>query len=423
MRFIKFNLRLFDGEVINKSTSNEPGNDLSPAMKTYYSDYLIDMAEPKLVHDRFGQKRPIPKNSGKSVEFRKYDSLPKATKPLDEGITPKGNKMNMSTVSVEVNQYGDYIAVTDILELTAIDKALVEATKILGSQAGRTLDTVVREVLNGGTNVLFANGKTARGQLSGGSSTAANNDILRVRDVRLAGRALKVQNAEAVEGKYYMAIIHPDCKFDLMDDPDWKFPHQYKDTKEIYDDEIGEIAGIRFVETTEAKIFTKGEPFAEGMDTLTVTGYSSGTITVSDNITSTIAASLEDRRILLASGEEAVIASATAKDGSTAATITLEDTPQTAPVATDVIYPAGGGKEGRNVYSTLVIGDNAYGTTEIQGGGLQHIFKPLGSGGTSDPLNQRATAGWKATLAAARLIEQYMIRIESVTSFNDLDAN
>ena len=331
--------------------------------------------------------------------------------------------MNMSTVTVEVNQYGDYIAVTDILELTAIDKALVEATKILGSQAGRTLDTVVREVLNGGTNVLFANGKTARGQLSGGSSTAANNDILRVRDVRLAGRALKVQNAEAVEGKYYMAIIHPDCKFDLMDDPDWKFPHQYKDTKEIYDDEIGEIAGIRFVETTEAKIFTKGEPFAEGMDTLTVTGYSSGTITVSDNITSTIAASLEDRRILLASGEEAVIASATAKDGSTAATITLEDTPQTAPVATNVIYPAGGGKEGRNVYSTLVIGDNAYGTTEIQGGGLQHIFKPLGSGGTSDPLNQRATAGWKATLAAVRLIEQYMIRIESVTSFNDLDAN
>ena len=61
-------LNLFDA-VINKTTSNATGNDLSGEMKTFYSDYLIDMAEPELVHDQFGQKHPIPKNGGKTIEI------------------------------------------------------------------------------------------------------------------------------------------------------------------------------------------------------------------------------------------------------------------------------------------------------------------------------------------------------------------
>lgn len=68
-------LNLFDA-VINKTTSATTGNNLSGEMKTFYSDYLIDMAEPLLVHDQFGQKHPIPKNGGKTIEFRKYDPLP-----------------------------------------------------------------------------------------------------------------------------------------------------------------------------------------------------------------------------------------------------------------------------------------------------------------------------------------------------------
>ena len=82
-----------------------------------------------------------------------------------------------------------------------------------------------------------------------------------------------------------------------------------------------------------------------------------------------------------------------------------------------VISPGEGGKGGRSVYSTLILGDNAYGVTELTGGGLQHIVKQLGSSGTADPLNQRATAGWKATKTAERLVEQYMIRIESASTF------
>ena len=423
MELLKINLNLFGADdLINKTTSADTGNDLRPEMKTYYSNYLIDLAEPELVHDQFAQKHPIPKNGGKTIEFRKYDSLPKALTPLTEGVTPTGNKLNTSTIEATVVQYGDYIELSDLLILTAIDNNLVEATKLLASQAGRTLDTVTREVLNGGTNVMYANGKTARGQLSGGSSTEANNDIVRVLDLKKAVRALKVQNAQKINGAF-AGIIHPDVEFDIMNDPEWKYPHQYNDTSNIYENEIGMIAGIRFVESTEAKIFAEGAPFSDDIEYLTVSSYASKVVTVSDNITSAIATAIVGKKILLASGEEAEISAATAKAGATAATITLKDTPATDPAANDKIYPAGGGKDGRDVYSTLILGANAYGVTEVSGGGLQTIVKQLGSSGTADPLNQRATVGWKALKTAERLVEQYMIRLESVSSFDDLGAN
>lgn len=331
-------LSMFNNTNVTTDTTATTGNDLSVEMKTFYSDYLIDLAEPELVHDQFGQKHPIPKNGGKTIEFRKYDSLPKALTPLTEGVTPNGQKMNVSNLTATVAQYGGYIELSDVLMLTAIDNNLVQATKLIASQAGRTLDTVTREVLNGGTNVLYANGGASRAALVGGSSTASSNNYLKVRDIRLAVRALEKVNAPKING-WYVGIIHPDIAFDLMDDQDWKAPHTYVDTQNMYANEIGEIGGVRFVKSTEAKIF------------------------------------------------------------------------------------AGAGASSRNVYSTLILGDNAYGVTEVTGGGLQHIVKQLGSAGTADPLNQRATVGWKAIKVAERLVEQYMIRVESTSTFNDINGN
>ena len=319
-------LNLFAG---NTNVTTDTG--LSKEMKTFYSDYLIDMAEPNLVHDQFGQKHPIPKNGGKIIEFRKYDSLPKALTPLTEGVTPNGQKLSMSVITSNVQQYGGYIELSDILLLTAIDNNLVQATKLLGSQAGRTLDTITREVLNGGTNVQYAEGQvTARNALVGGQ--ASGNHYLTVDAVRRAVRFLKVMNAPKINGNY-VGIIHPDVSYDLMSDEKWVNVKTYSDPDGIYEGEIGKIEGVRFVETSEAKVFE------------------------------------------------------------------------------------GAGASGVDVYSTLILGADAYGVTEITGGGLEHIVKQLGSAGTADPLNQRATAGWKATKTAERLVEQYMVRIETASTF------
>lgn len=144
----ELNLRLFGTDVINVTTSNTTGNDLSPEMKVFYDKTLIDLAEAKLVHEQFGQKRPIPQGSGKTIEFRQFSPLPKLTRPLSEGVTPDGQALDVSAKTATVNQYGGFVRLSDMLDLTALDNVSAEALKLIGSQAGRTLDTVVREVLN-----------------------------------------------------------------------------------------------------------------------------------------------------------------------------------------------------------------------------------------------------------------------------------
>lgn len=329
----KFNPHLFD-TVLNATTSNSSGtNDLSAEMKTFYSDYLLDIATPLLVHDQFGQKHPIPKNGGKTIEFRKYSPLAKATTALTEGVTPDGQALNVSTITATVAQYGGWIKMTDMLLLTAIDNNMVQATELIGDQAGRTLDTITREVLNAGTNVQYGDGssKTQRTAL-------AQSDKLTVEAVFRAVRTLKKGLAKPIDGSY-VAIIHPDVAYDLMTSDQWLDVHKYANTAEIYNGEIGKIGGCRFVETTEAKIF---------------------------------------------------------KDG---------------------------GEGGIDVYSTLFFGANAYGVTEVTGGGLEHIVKQLGSAGTADPLNQVASVGWKATKTAEILVQPYMLRVETGSTFDDGVAN
>ena len=407
-------LNLFDAYT---NTTLDPG--LSDEMKVYYSMRLINLAEPELIHDQFGQKHPIPKNSGKTIEFRKYDSLPKALVPLTEGVTPAGQKMSMGVIRATIKQYGGYIELSDILELTAIDNNLVQATRLLASQAGRTADTITREVLAGGTNVVYAGGAKDRSELVGGDSTAENNKYLTVDDIRKAVRALKVMNAQKING-YFAGIIHPDTAYDLMNDKKWVDVKTYSDPDGIYEGEIGKIEGVRFVETTEAKIFHAsplkiedgGEASARN---LTVKSAASKVITINEKLSANQAKALTGRDILVG-GELLEVASAAA-GAAGAATITVKTAPATTPAASTAIYPGEGGANGRDVYSTLILGADAYGVTELEGGGLQHIVKQLGSSGTADPLNQRATAGWKLTKVAERLVEQYMVRIESASTF------
>ena len=141
--------------------------------------------------------------------------------------------------------------------------------------------------------------------------------------------ALKAQNADAI-GESYVAIVHPYVAYDLRRNPEWIDVHKYAAPENIYNGEIGKLAGVRFIETSEAKIWT-----------------------------------------------------------------------------------GSGCPSGLAVFGTLVLAAHAYAVTEVEGGGLQHIVKQLGAG--EDPLNQRASVGWKAIKTAERLCEQYMVRIESIS--------
>ncbi len=399
--------------VTGEVTPYAEGEGLSAEMRTYYSDYLIDNAEPYLVHDLFAQKHRIPKGA-KTISFRKYDPLPKCLTPITEGVTPDGQSLKVSVVEATVAQYGGYVELTDLLLLSAVDNNLCMATKLLGAQAGRTLDTISREVLAGGTNVQYAaNTVSARCQLTG--TFYGGNHYLTVDAVRKAVRFLKNQNAEKINGSY-VAIIHPDVAYDLMSDPNWKYPHQYSNPGNIYEGELGKLEGVRFVESTEAKVFHAPD-LASDTRTLTLAADAEQTSTV--EFTGSAAGIKEGELV----GRWVIIAGLHAYVGeNTENTMTLyTDSTKSAPVlvgaaANMPIYPGEAGGEGRDVYATLVFGDNAYGTTEVGYGGLEHIVKQLGSAGASDPLNQRATVGWKANKVTVRLVEAFMVRIETVAS-------
>lgn len=397
------NLQLFAEETSVKPNTQTTGSaNLTPEMKTFYSDYLIDTAAPKLVHDQFGQKHPIPKNGGKTIEFRKFNPLPKLLTPLTEGVTPDGQSMSVSKIEATVAQYGGYVTLSDMYLLSAIDNNLVYATKLLGNQAGATLDTITREVLNGGTNVVYAGDAQSRSALLTMKTTDPAACVLKVSDIKKAVRALKVQNAPKI-GDSYVGIIHPDCTYDLTNDPDWKYPHQYVDTDNIYSGEIGRIAGVRFVESSESKVIVGQVPFTTNGAPIVAAEASSGT-TVKIEPNPYINPNIVGKVISFGGGDAKV-------SSFTDDTIVLEGSTVVTKGSIAIMKSAAS-----SVYSTLILGDDAYGVTEIEGGGLEHITKPLGAG--DDPLNQRATCGWKATKVAERLVEPYMVRIESCSTFN-----
>lgn len=326
---LRLNLQLFATTMTTETGS------LSAEMKTFYEKRLLDQAEPLLVHNQFGDKYPIPAGSGKKIEFRKYSALPKALTALTEGVTPAGNSLNVTTVEGTVKQYGDWIQLSDMLQMTAIDNNVVQATKLLSSQAGRTLDTVTREVLAGGTNVIYAP-KVVDGAETEvlSRSTLTPECVLTPFVVMRAAATLEAMNTPKIDGSYVL-IIHPYCRETLQESPGWVDVVKYKEGNNTFSGEIGKIGDVRVVTTSEAKI-------------------------INDS---------------------------------------------TCPVVESTTY--------YSVFTSLLLGANAYGVTMLENGGLQHIVKQLGYG--EDPLNQRSSCGWKATSVAVRLCEEYMVRIESLS--------
>lgn len=326
---LRLNLQLFATTMTTETGS------LSAEMKTFYEKRLLDQAEPLLVHNQFGDKYPIPAGSGKKIEFRKYSALPKALTALTEGVTPAGNSLNVTTVEGTVKQYGDWIQLSDMLQMTAIDNNVVQATKLLSSQAGRTLDTVTREVLAGGTNVIYAP-KVVDGAETEvlSRSTLTPECVLTPFVVMRAAATLEAMNTPKINGSYVL-ITHPYCRETLQESPGWVDVVKYKEGNNTFSGEIGKIGDVRVVTTSEAKV-------------------------INDS---------------------------------------------TCPVVESTTY--------YSVFTSLLLGANAYGVTELENGGLQHIVKQLGYG--EDPLNQRSSCGWKATSVAVRLCEEYMVRIESLS--------
>lgn len=330
--YTRLDLRLFD----NTQTTllNTPGNDLSPVNKDFFKTRVLDNAKPNLIHAQFGDQYNIPARNGKVIEFRRYSKLNAALTALTEGVTPSGDKLNVTNIIATVAQYGNYIEISDVLELVALDPELERAAILLGDQAGDTKDKLVREVLHSGTNVMYAPKESGTEVLLRENITS--DCVLDVKTIFKAAAALKRVNAPKINGSY-VGIVHTDISSDLMSSSQWIDISKYSHAEKIFEGEIGKLAGIRFVETSNAKI------------------------------------------------------------------------------------TANAGSGGISVYGTLFLGANAFGVTSIEGGGLEFIVKQLGSG--NDPLNQRATVGWKCLHVSEILTGENLLRVEHACATNPMAAS
>lgn len=299
---------------------------LTAENKTFYNRTLLKRLVPNLVYAKYGQKKPMPKNEGDTVNFRRFNSLAAATNPLTEGTTPSGSSLSVTAITATVKQYGDFVEISDKLDLVGIDPVLTETSQVLGEAAALTIDTIVRNEIINGTTVVYAAGRA-------NTNAITSADVLTSSDIKKAVRTLRKNNAKPLSGGYFIGIIDPEVAYDLQNDSLWQDISKYNGGEKIMAGEIGKLHGVRFIESTN---------------------------------------------------------------------VNTHANTQSSPVA---------------VHDVLIIGQDAYGVVDVAGGSSpEMIVKDFGSAGTADPLNQRATAGYKLFFTAKRLQELAMCRIECAVS-------
>lgn len=305
-------------------------------VSAFYDKNLLFRAVALFVHTNFAQVRDLPKNAGTTtIKFRRYGNLTAATTALTEGVTPAGSSLSVTDITAVALQYGDYVTITDVVDYSSQDPVLIEAGEILGDQAGDTLDQLTRDVLNAGTVVARVNGRATRAEVVAG-------DILVAANFNTALTALKTAKARKITTMMdastginttpinagYICIVHTELSQTIKGFTGFVSVEKYASKQNVMEGEFGYYNDIRFIETTNAKVFT------------------------------------------------------------------------------------GAGGSGIDVYTAIIFGQHAYGITRISGESMKNIIKPLGSAGSADPLDQRATSGWKATFVAKILNDNFLYRIE-----------
>ncbi len=244
----------------------EPANSyakIQSQQQTFYDRVLLERLLPELVFLQHGQKnkKPIPKNEGATINFRRFNSLPIPSESLTEGVTPAGKNLSISQIIAKVNQEGDYVEVTDLLDMVGYDPVITETTELLSEQASETLETRCRDVVFNGTNVYYCDGSADR-------ANVADDDVLsgaecrRIRQIMARNKVKPVPGAGA-----YLGWIHPDGAYDLKGSTEWQDAHKYTDAKNIINGEIGKLYGIRWIETTMCPVWegagTEASPDAD----------------------------------------------------------------------------------------------------------------------------------------------------------------
>ena len=285
MNFINLQLFADAGTVVNATNTyvnaytgeSESHTNLDTTLKAFYDTELLENARAEMYYAQFGKKQPLPARHKGLVEWRKWNTFARATK-LEEGVIPTGQKIGQTALYGNIDQYGTYATISDILELRAYDPVILGATEEMGASAAETQEVLIRDALLVNTNVLYCDNITIATGASAGTPSAPGEmeasatvmSLLTPDMVAKAATKMKKDRVPTINGKY-VAVVHPSVAYDLRKSEGWMEAHKYAAPGEIFNGEIGELHGVRFIEDTFAPVLD-GE-YANKAGTVTYATY------------------------------------------------------------------------------------------------------------------------------------------------------
>ena len=244
------------------TTAFDANHKLTPELKDFYDTELLENARTEQFYAQFAKRQPLPRNHKGTVEWRKWNTFAPASQ-LAEGVIPTGQKFGVSAITGSINQYGTYTAITDRLELRAYDDVILGATEEMGASAAETQEKLIRDALLVNTNVLYCDNIKDGAYVSTPTTPATMLDgatgrsTLSPEMVNKAVTIMKKNRVPRINGRYY-AVIHPSVAHDLRESEGWIEAHKYASPEELFNGEIGELHGVRFIEDVFAPVL-KGD--------------------------------------------------------------------------------------------------------------------------------------------------------------------
>lgn len=215
---------------------------LTNLMSIFYSKEFLARVELDTRYDWLATKKTMPLNSGKTIYFNRFSRLAVSTTPLTECVNPAGTDMSTTIVSATIAEYGNFVKVCSLFELTSIDEDLREHVSVIAQNAAETIDSLIAAELSANSTVQFSNAKAA-------VASVATSDTLDGQDIRRAYRTLKINGAKVFSDGYFHGIVPVSAEFDLRADTEWLDAYRYTDADNIRNGEIGRLHGVKFMDT------------------------------------------------------------------------------------------------------------------------------------------------------------------------------
>jgi len=391
---------------------------LAPTLlEGYLQRKALENVQPNLGYLQDAEQIEQPKNNGKHVIFFRYTELPAVTKPLYEGITPDGQKLEETSFSVMTKNYGAHMEYTDELDLWHVDKKTDAMSERLNRQAQLSIDTVGRDQIMAGLNVMYPGTNTSR-------ATLTKNDILTYAIVKKVVRNLKKKGAQPFSDGFFHAKIDHDTYYDLTQDDHWNDVSTYQSDERVQKYELGNIYKVKFFEVDNGKVFADEEYLFDNVASISVSSANreTRTLTYTGTISEDQARALTGKLVYFNFTKSSTAYKALVciervyVDDKKIVLRWMPADAASGTLSAMSITPSGGATSGDEVHATIIYGTKAFGMVSLGNAkkpNIQIIVKPLGSSGSNDPLNQRGTIAWKVPFfACAVLQDDFICRIE-----------